>query len=73
VRASGEFDDHRAAQATRAMWTEVQNAALERLAADPAVANAMATAEAEVAAGRLAPTVAARQVLSAWEAGGTTS
>ena len=72
VRASGEFDAHRAAQATRAMWTEVQNAALERLAADPGVAGAMAAAEADVAAGRLAPTVAARQVLNAWESGGAT-
>ncbi|WP_439815621.1 methylmalonyl Co-A mutase-associated GTPase MeaB [Zavarzinia sp. CC-PAN008] len=55
----------RAEQARGWLWREVEDAVRHRLADDPVVGALSARLEAEVAAGRLAPGAAARQVLEA--------
>jgi len=66
VGASGEDEAHRARQAVAWMWSEVRDTLLDRLRADPAVAALVAPLEADVAAGRVTPTVAARTLLDAF-------
>jgi len=63
VSADGELARARADQATAWLWSEVGDALLDRFRADPTVAAALPGLEAEVAAGRLAPTRAARRLL----------
>ena len=61
--ASGEIAAKRAHQASRWMWNEVSESLLSALKANPEVAEHLATLEAEVAAGRITPTVGAQQLL----------
>jgi LAO/AO transport system kinase len=68
---AGEIRTHRAAQARNALWSELRSGLIDRLAADPEVASQLAELEHAVAAGTLTPSAAARQILSAWEAGRT--
>ena len=66
VSASGELDEHRPRQAVAWMWSEVQDTLVDRLRADPAVVTLVDGLEAEVAAGEVSPTTAARQLLDAF-------
>jgi len=66
VGPSGELEGHRAAQRVEGMWSEVRGALADRLAADPGVAACLQRVEPEVAAGRLPPSAAARQLLAAF-------
>jgi LAO/AO transport system kinase len=66
VTASGEADEHRALQAVAWMWSEVQDTLVDRLRDDRAVAALVDGLEAEVAAGTVAPTTAARRLLDAF-------
>jgi LAO/AO transport system kinase len=66
VRASGELDRVRARQAMAWLWSEVSDALLERFRADPSVVGLLDEVEADVAAGRATPTVAARRLLDAF-------
>jgi LAO/AO transport system kinase len=61
--ASGEFAVRRAAQACAWMWSEVNDSLYAALREDPAVRQAIPGLEAAVAAGRLPPNAAARQIL----------
>lgn len=63
-RDSGHWQTRRAAQARRWFEEELRQSLLDRLAADPRVAAAIAGIEDELASGRLAPSVAAEQVLA---------
>jgi len=71
VGDSGELAAHRAAQAVEGMWSEVRGALADRFASDPAVRARLGGVEGEVAAGRLTPSAAARQLLEAFGAGDT--
>jgi len=66
VTASGEAAEHRSRQAVAWMWSEVQDTLVDRLRADPGVTALVAGLEADVAAGRVPPTTAARQLLDAF-------
>ena len=66
VAASGELDEARSHQATAWLWSEVGDALLDRFSADPVVAGLVPQLEADVAAGRMAPTRAARRLLDAF-------
>ncbi len=68
LTGSGGWDRRRREQRLRWMWAMVEDRLLERVRSDPAVAPVMAEAEAEVAAGDLSPTAAARRILAAMEA-----
>jgi LAO/AO transport system kinase len=68
VETSGESVEHRARQAVAWMWSEVQDTLLDRLRTDPAVSRLVAPLEADVAAGRVSPTNAARTLLDAFGA-----
>lgn len=63
VGPDGELAHARAEQATAWLWSEVGDTLLDRFRADPVVAGELPEVEAEVAAGRLAPTRAARRLL----------
>lgn len=63
-RDSGHWQTRRAAQARRWFEEELRQSLLDRLSADPRVAAAIAGIEDELASGRLAPSVAAEQVLA---------
>lgn len=63
LKAYGERDENRRAQAKAALWTEIREGLLMAVKADPAAGRLLAGLEAEVEAGRIAPTMAARQVL----------
>jgi LAO/AO transport system kinase len=63
MTASGDLAARRSAQARGRMWAEIGDALLERARADARVAALLPGLETEVAAGRLAPGSAARQVL----------
>jgi LAO/AO transport system kinase len=69
VRASGERETRRAAQARDWMWSEVTDTMLERLRHDGAVAALIAPLEREVEAGRLSPAAAAKRILAALHEG----
>jgi LAO/AO transport system kinase len=64
--ASGELADQRRAQAVGALWAELRTALVDELASDAAVRGLLAELEPQVAAGRVPPSAAARQVLAAW-------
>ena len=66
LAADGELTEARAAQATAWLWSEVGDTLLDRFRDDPAVAAVLPGVEADVAAGRLAPTRAARRLLDAF-------
>ena len=63
VRASGAFTRRRAEQAREWMWSEVTATLVERVRADPQVRARLAATEADVEAGRMSPTTAARRLL----------
>jgi LAO/AO transport system kinase len=68
-----ELTDKRARQAKTWLWREVNESLLVALRAHPAVAARLPALEAEVTAGSLSPTVAARRLLAAFlgtESGG---
>jgi len=48
------------------MWSEVQDTLLDRLRTHPGVSRLVDPLEADVAAGRISPTVAARTLLDAF-------
>ncbi len=62
---TGTLTERRAAQSRAWMWGEISGGLLERLRSQPELADLAARLEAEVAAGRVAPTVAADQILDA--------
>jgi LAO/AO transport system kinase len=64
--ASGEISSRRAGQARSWMWNEIQESLIEAFKAHPQVRADLATLEAQVAAGTLAPTAAARGLLEAF-------
>jgi LAO/AO transport system kinase len=63
LEASGEFAARRAAQARAWMWSEVNDSLVAALQGDPEVRRALPALEAATSAGRLPPTLAARQLL----------
>ncbi len=63
---SGEFDSRRRDQAKAWLAQEVTDGLLEKLRADPDLAALLAKLEAKVAARKLSPAAAARQVLSSF-------
>jgi GTPase len=65
VRASGERDRRRAAQAREWMWSEVTETLLDRLRNDRTVASLVAGLEHDVEAGVLSPAAAAYRILAA--------
>jgi LAO/AO transport system kinase len=67
--ASGELPARRRAQAKAWLWHELSDNLLETLKAHPAVAERLIDLEAKVAAGKIAPATAARQVLAAFLGG----
>ena len=66
LAAEGGLTRRRAEQARRWLWSEVEHGLREAFAAHPAVADLLPDLEAEVAAGQLAPTEAARRLLAAF-------
>ncbi|MCD9623360.1 methylmalonyl Co-A mutase-associated GTPase MeaB [Rhabdothermincola salaria] len=66
VRSSRELDDARARQATAWLWSEISDALIDRFRADPTVAGLVGAVEADVASGRVSPTVAARRLLDSF-------
>ncbi len=63
---SGELDEARAQQATAWLWSEIGDTLMDRFRSDRAVSAALPAIEADVASGRLTPTVAARRLLDAF-------
>ncbi len=66
MEAAGAFARRRAEQARAALWAEIGEGLLERLRQSPEIARRLPGIEAEVEAGRAAPTVAARRLLDAF-------
>lgn len=62
--ASGELLERRSAQARDWMWSELGESLLAALQSDPRVREQIPKLEAEASAGRIPPTVAARQLLN---------
>ncbi len=60
--ASGERDERRRAQQVKWMWTMLEERMTARLRSDPAVRTKLRQAEAAVAAGKLAPTLAVEEI-----------
>jgi LAO/AO transport system kinase len=67
-RASGDFDHRRRTQALAWMWDSIHAELKHRFDAHPAVRAALAHTEAEVSAGRLAPSTASRQLMALFTA-----
>ncbi|HEY5720631.1 MAG TPA: methylmalonyl Co-A mutase-associated GTPase MeaB [Gammaproteobacteria bacterium] len=63
LRASGEFESRRAAQARAWLWSEVNESLVHALQGDPEVRRRIPELEAAVNDGRLPPTLAARELL----------
>ena len=61
--ASGELFERRSAQARDWMWSELGDSLLAALQIDPQVREQIPRLEAEASAGRIPPTIAARQLL----------
>jgi LAO/AO transport system kinase len=66
ARASGTFDARRHRQATAWMWDMIAGGLQAAFRADPGVKAALPKLVAEVAGGRVAPSVAARHLLERW-------
>jgi LAO/AO transport system kinase len=64
-----ELQSARSRQAVAWMWSELQDTLLDRLRDDPAVAQRLGPLEAEVAAGTVTPTAAARELLARFSSG----
>jgi len=62
MTASGELAARRREQQVKWMWTLLEERMTARLRADPAIRARLRHAEAEVAAGRLAPTLAVEEI-----------
>jgi LAO/AO transport system kinase len=62
MSASGELEQRRRAQQVKWMWTMLEERLTARLRGDPAVRGKLRQAEAAVAAGKLAPTLAVEQI-----------
>lgn len=62
--ASGELHERRSAQARDWMWSELSDSLLAALQSDPRVREQIPKLEAEASAGRIPPTIAARQLLN---------
>jgi LAO/AO transport system kinase len=62
MTASGELATRRRAQQVKWMWTMLEERLTARLRSDPSVRTKLRQAEAQVAAGKLAPTLAVEQV-----------
>jgi LAO/AO transport system kinase len=69
LRAAGELDRLRAAQARAWLWSEVNDELGGRFRRHPAVRAQLGAVEAEVAAGSLSPAAAARRLLDAFSPG----
>jgi LAO/AO transport system kinase len=67
--AAGELAAARAHQAQAWLWSEIGDTLLDRFRRDPEVRALLAPVEADVAAGRATPTVAARRLLDAFGSG----
>ena len=61
--ASGELFERRSGQARDWMWSELSDSLLAALQSDPRVREQIPKLEAEASAGRIPPTIAARQLL----------
>jgi LAO/AO transport system kinase len=68
-QANGERDRRRAAQSRAALWSEIGEGLVELFKGDARVAKRLAELEAEVAAGGLTPSAAARAALAAFGGG----
>lgn len=66
---AGEIGRRRAAQAQRWLWNEIAESLLESLRAHPGVRGRLAVLEKDVAAGRLAPGLAAAELLALFREG----
>ena len=66
LRSSGALDRLRARQARSWLWSEVRATLVDRLTADPEVRSLLPDVEAQVEAGDLSPTAAARLLLDAF-------
>ncbi len=62
MKTSSEFDERRASQQVKWMWAMLEGRLLARLRADPDVSARLDRLEADVRAGRLAPTAAVEQI-----------
>ena len=62
--ATGSLARRRAAQATRALWAELQDRLVARFREDPGLQSRVHTLEADVAAGRIVPAAAVEQLLN---------
>ncbi|MFY9600939.1 MAG: methylmalonyl Co-A mutase-associated GTPase MeaB, partial [Pseudolabrys sp.] len=62
MTASGELATRRRAQQVKWMWTMLEERLTARLRSDPSVRTKLRQAEAQVAAGKLAPTLAVEQI-----------
>jgi LAO/AO transport system kinase len=67
VDGAGELASHRARQSLAWMWSEIHDELLGAFRADPRVAAQLAALEAEVRAGEVSPTAAARRLLDTFE------
>jgi len=63
LESSGQFSARRSAQARAWMWSEVNDNLITALQSDPEVRKQIPALEAAASAGRIPPTVAARQLL----------
>jgi LAO/AO transport system kinase len=63
LERTGQFDHRRAAQARGWMWSEVKDSLVNALQENPEVRRRIPELEAAASEGRLAPTMAARQLL----------
>jgi len=62
MNASGEFTTRRQAQQVKWMWSMLEQLTMARLRADASVRAKVKRIEAEVAAGRISPALAAEQI-----------
>jgi GTPase len=62
MKACGEFAERRRQQQVKWMWSMLEQRMLARLRADPAMRAKVKKSEAEVAAGRVSPALAAEQI-----------
>jgi LAO/AO transport system kinase len=62
MKACGEFSERRRQQQVKWMWSMLEQRMLARLRADPAMRAKVKKTEAEVAAGRVSPALAAEQI-----------